>query len=147
MLNLNPVVIELDYTEIPVQVDIGSIHTVPPLQTCQCDVPVIQKWNHMVELVQKSTSKKILVRAFLPGGTSEKVKLQCLPLKRILGDYTPATDEETISEFDETFDLLYSRAGQSFGIVDAAFPNEAIRATREMQEKTGVREESSDALN
>lgn len=88
----------------------------------------------MVELAQKSTSKKILVRAFLPGGTSAKVKLQCLPLKRILGDHTPVTDEETISEFDETFDLLYSCAGQSFGIIDAAFPNEARKAM-EMKEK------------
>ncbi|KAG8214647.1 hypothetical protein J3R82DRAFT_9725 [Butyriboletus roseoflavus] len=135
MLNLNPVVIELDYTEIPVQVDIGSIHTVPAIKTCECDVPVAQKWNHMIELAQKSTSRKILVRAFLPGGTSEKVKLQCLPLKRLLGDYVPATDEEPMSEFDETFDLLYSRAGQSFGVVDAAFPTEAIRALRE---KTGT---------
>lgn len=135
ILNFNPVVIELDYTEIPVQVEIGSIYTVPAIKTCQCDVPVVQKWNHMIELAQKSTSKKILVRAFLPGGTAEKVKLQCLPLKRVLGDYTPATDEEPVSEFGETFDLLYSRAGQSFGVVDSAFPNEAIRA---LKEKTGM---------
>lgn len=131
VLNLNPVVVELDYTEVPVQVDIGSIHTVAAMKTCECDVGVAQKWDHMVELAQKSTSKRILVRAFLPAGTSEKVKLQCLPLKRILGDYTAATDEELTSDFDETFDLLYSRAGQSFGIVDAAFPNEAARAMKE----------------
>lgn len=137
MLHLNPVVIELDYTEIPVQVDIGSVQTVPAIKTCQCDVPLAQKWNHMVELAQKSTSQKILVRALLPGGTSERVKLQCLPLKRILGNNTPATDEEPMSEFDETFNLLYSRAGQSFGVIDAAFPNEAIRALRE---KSGIEE-------
>lgn len=134
-LNLNPVVIELDYTEVPVEVDIGSVRTVPAMKTCQCDVPLAQKWKHMVELAQKSTSKKVLVRALLPGGTSEKVKLQCLPLKRVLGDYNPAMDEEPMSEFDETFDVLYSRAGQSFGAVDAAFPCEALRA---IKERTGV---------
>jgi len=131
MLNLNPVVVELDYTEVPTQVDIGSLHSVAAIRTCGCDVVVAQKWDHMVELAQKATSKRILVRAFLPAGTSEKVKLQCLPLKRILGDDTPATDDELVSDFDETFDLLYSRAGQSFGIVDAAFPSEAIRAMKE----------------
>lgn len=130
-MNINPVVVELDYTEIPMQVDIGSIHTVATIKTCECDAAVAQKWNHMVELAQKATSKKILVRAFLPAGTSEKVKLQCLPLKRILGDDTPAADEEPMSDFDETFDLLYSRVGQTFGVVDAAFPNEAIRAMKE----------------
>ncbi|KAF8442850.1 hypothetical protein L210DRAFT_3502800 [Boletus edulis BED1] len=131
MLNLNPVVVELDFTEVPVQVDVGSVHSVAALKTCGCDVVVAQKWNHMIELAQKSTTKKVLVRAFLPAGSSEKVKLQCLPLKRILGDDTQVADEESMSEFDDTFDLLYSRAGQSFGIVDAAFPNEALRALTE----------------
>lgn len=141
MLNLNPVVVEIDYTEVPMQVEIGSIHTVSAMKTCECDMAVGQKWNHMVELALKSTSKKILLRAFLPAGTSEKVKLQCLPLKRILGDNTATADEESMSDFDETFDLLYSRAGQLFGVVDAAFPNEAIKA---MKKKivTGGREVS-----
>ncbi|KAF8546886.1 hypothetical protein OG21DRAFT_1490730 [Imleria badia] len=130
LLNLDVVAVELDYTEVPMQVYIGSIDTMAAMKTCECDVAVAQKWNHMIELAQKSTSKKILVRAFLPAGTSEKVKLQCLPLKRILGD-TTATEEELISDFDETFDLLYSRVGQSFGVVDAAFPNEARRAMKE----------------
>ncbi|KAG9315729.1 hypothetical protein JVU11DRAFT_3376 [Chiua virens] len=79
---------------------------------------------------------------FYPAGTSERMKLQCLPLKRILGESAPSTDEEPMSEFDDTFDLLYSRAGQSFGVVDAAFPSEAIRALRE---KTGTEEERLNA--
>jgi len=56
----------------------------------------------------------------------------------VLGDVTPAVDEDPTSEFNETFDLLYSRAGQSFGVVDAAFPNEAMRVMKEkadMQKK------------
>lgn len=99
----------------------------------------------MVELAQKSISKKILMHAFLPDGTSEKVKLQCLPLRRIWGDSTPATDEEMISEFNETFDSLYSRTGQSFSIADAAFPNEATRAMRETE--MGTDGKNSDAAD
>lgn len=133
-VNRNLVVVELDYNEVPVQVGVESIQNAKAIKACKCDEGVGQKWQHLVELAQKSMSKKILVRAFLPAGTSEKVKLQCLPLKRVLGDDPQATEEES-TDFDETFDLLYSRAGLSFGPVDAAFPNEAMRA---MKEKMGM---------
>jgi len=132
---VNPVVVELDYTDIPMKIGVGSLHSMPAPETCQCDTSMRQKWDHMVELAQKSSSKRILVRAFIPGGTSPKVKLQVLPLTRILPDYDPAKDEDPISEFDDTFDHLYSCAGLSFGIIDDTFPDEAMRL---LKEKTGA---------
>ncbi|KAF9241141.1 hypothetical protein BU15DRAFT_61095 [Melanogaster broomeanus] len=145
--NVNPVVVELDYTDIPMKIGVGSVHSMPSPETCQCDASMHQKWDHMVELAQKSSKSRILVRAFIPGGTSPKVKLQVLPLKRILPDYDPAKDEDPVSEFDDTFDHLYSCAGLSFGIIDDTFPDEAMRRLREKTGALTVVDKGLDALD
>ncbi|KIJ17826.1 hypothetical protein PAXINDRAFT_167785 [Paxillus involutus ATCC 200175] len=144
--NVNPVVVELDYTDIPMRIGVGSMHSMPAPETCQCDASMRQKWDHMVELAQKSSKNRILVRAFIPGGTSPKVKLQVLPLSRILPDYDPANDED-ISEFDNTFDHLYSCAGLSFGIIDDTFPDEAMRLLKEKTSTLTVTDTGLDALD
>jgi hypothetical protein len=144
---VNPVVVELDYTDIPMKIGVGSLHSMPAPETCQCDTSMRQKWDHMVELAQKSSKNRILVRAFIPGGTSPKVKLQVLPLTRILPDYDPANDEDPMSEFDDTFDHLYSCAGLSFGIIDDTFPDEAMRLLKEKTGALTVVDKGLDALD
>lgn len=123
-----PAVVEIDYTRIPFCIGIGSTEKFPVPDTCKCDKLMQQKWDTMVELARnsKTPGQKLLIRAFIPCGSAPKVKLQLIPVKRIIPGYDPSQDHDT-AEASDTFDHLYSCAGISFTIVDHSYPVETLR--------------------
>ncbi|KIK47481.1 hypothetical protein CY34DRAFT_762921 [Suillus luteus UH-Slu-Lm8-n1] len=123
-----PAVVEIDYTRIPFCIGVGSTEKFPVPDTCKCDKLMQQKWDTMVELARnsKTPGQKLLIRAFIPCGSAPKVKLQLIPVKRIIPGYDPSQDHDT-AEASDTFDHLYSCAGISFTIVDHSYPVETLR--------------------
>ena len=124
----DPAVVEIDYTCIPFRISVGSTESLPVPDTCKCDMLMHQKWDTMVELARnsKTPGQKLLIRVFIPCGSAPKVKLQVIPIKRILPGYDPSQDHDP-AEADDTFDHLYSCAGLSFTIVDHSYPGETLR--------------------
>ncbi|KAG1745860.1 uncharacterized protein EDB91DRAFT_127513 [Suillus paluster] len=123
-----PAVVEIDYTCIPFRIGVGSTASLPVPDTCKCDKLMQQKWDTMVELAlnSKTPGQKLLIRAFIPCGSAPKVKLQLIPIKRILPGYDPSQDQDP-AEAGDTFDHLYSCAGISFTIIDQSYPVETLK--------------------
>jgi hypothetical protein len=125
---LEPIVVQMDYTYLPFRIRVGCTDALPVPDTCKCDRLMQQKWDTMVELARKSKTpgQKLLIRAFIPCGSAPKVKLQLIPLKRIIPGYDPSQDHDP-AEASDTFDHLYSCAGTSFTVVDHSYPVETLR--------------------
>lgn len=123
-----PAVVEIDYTCTPFRIGVGCTGSLPVPDTCKCDRLMQQKWDTMVELARNSNTpgQKLLIRAFIPCGSAPKVKLQLIPIKRIIPGYDPSQDHDP-AEASDTFDHLYSCAGISFTIVDHSYPVETLR--------------------
>ncbi|KAG1765298.1 hypothetical protein EV702DRAFT_1051055 [Suillus placidus] len=125
---LGPAVVEIDYTCTPFRIGVGCTESLPVPDACKCDRLMQQKWDTMVELAWNSNTpgQKLLICAFIPCGSAPKVKLQLIPIKRIIPGYDPSQDHDP-TEASDTFDHLYLCAGISFTIVDHSYPVETLR--------------------
>jgi hypothetical protein len=127
-----PAIVEFNYSCIHFGIGVGPIDSLPEPDTCHCDALLHQKWGTMVELARnsKTPGQKLLVRAYIACGSSPKVKMQVIPMKRILPGYEPSQDRDA-AEVGDTFEHFYSCAACSFTVIDQAFPRMTERIIEE----------------
>jgi hypothetical protein len=132
-----PAIVEFNYSCIHFGIKVGPIDSLPEPDTCHCDAQLHRKWSTMVELARnsKTPGQKLLMRAYIACGASPKVKMQLIPMKRILPGYEPSQDRDA-AEVGDTFDHFYSCAACSFTIIDRAFPRIIERMIEEKKNKS-----------